>query len=177
MEYIWAPWREKYVKQVHLMNECIFCQALEAKNDEQALILSRGKYNFVIMNAFPYNCGHLMIAPYSHLSSPEDSPSDVLQEIPEIINLCLKVLKDAYRPNGFNIGMNLGRSAGAGVIDHYHLHIVPRWEGDTNFMPLFGKTKVVLEDLKTTYRRLLPLFEKIKGARIQGSKGSSGNFT
>jgi ATP adenylyltransferase len=144
------------------MKECIFCKALSSTNDEEAFILFRGNYNFVILNTFPYNCGHIMIAPYTHLPSPENSSLEALQEFLEIMNLSLKVLKEAYKPQGFNIGMNLGRSAGAGVVDHYHLHIVPRWEGDANFMPLFGKTKVVLEDLKTTYKRLLPLFKAQK---------------
>ncbi len=162
MEYIWAPWREKYVRKVHLMKECIFCKALSSGKDEDAFILLRGDYNFLILNTYPYNCGHLMIAPYSHIPSPENSTSKALQEFFEIMNLSLRVLKEAYNPQGFNIGMNLGRSAGAGVVDHYHLHIVPRWEGDANFMPLFGKTKIMLEDLKTTYKRLLPLFKKYK---------------
>ncbi|MCP2605100.1 HIT domain-containing protein [Candidatus Aminicenantes bacterium AH-873-B07] len=160
MEYIWAPWREKYVKKIHLMKECIFCKALSSNNDEKSFILLRGKYNFVILNTFPYNCGHLMIAPYSHLSSPEHSTEESLMEFFIIMNVSLNVLKEAYNPHGFNIGMNLGKSAGAGVVDHYHLHIVPRWEGDANFMPLFGKTKVLLEDLKTTYNRLSPLFKE-----------------
>jgi ATP adenylyltransferase len=106
-----------------------------------------------------------MIAPFSHLSSPELSTEESLREFFIMMNLSLNVLKEAYNPQGFNIGMNLGKSAGAGVVDHYHLHIVPRWEGDANFMPLFGKTKVLLEDLRTTYNKLLPKFKK-KGEEV-----------
>ena len=165
MEYIWAPWREKYIKKIHEMKECIFCKALSSNNDEETFILLRGNYNFIILNTFPYNCGHLMIAPFSHISSPEYSSEESLMEFFIMMNLSLNVLKEVYSPHGFNIGMNLGKSAGAGVVGHYHLHVVPRWEGDANFMPLFGKTKVLLEDLKTTYSRLFPKFKE-KGREI-----------
>jgi ATP adenylyltransferase len=160
MEYITAPWREEYVKRVCQMNECIFCQALKLKDDKKAFILHRGNHNFVMLNKYPYTPGHLMIAPYRHISSFERAQKNTTDEMMDLLKSSLKVLKKCYRPHGFNTGMNLGRSAGAGVADHFHLHILPRWTGDSNFMPIVGKTKVMVEELSTTYDRLILLFEK-----------------
>lgn len=165
MKYIAAPWREEYVKKVFKMDECIFCRALKLKNDQKAFILFRGQHNFVMLNKYPYTPGHLMIAPYRHIASFERAKKESTDEMTELLKLSLKILKKNYHPHGFNTGMNLGRSAGAGVQDHYHLHIIPRWTGDSNFMPLVGKTKVVIEDLEITYRRLLPLFNRKKEAQ------------
>ncbi|MFP4081765.1 MAG: HIT family protein [Candidatus Aminicenantes bacterium] len=162
MEYITAPWREEYVRKVCQMNECIFCHALTLKDDRKAFILYRGSHNFIMLNKYPYTPGHLMIAPYKHLASFQGSKKEVTDEMTDLLKMSLRVLKKNYHPHGFNTGMNLGRSAGAGVCDHYHLHIIPRWTGDSNLMPLVGKTKVVIEDLHTTYDRLLPLFQKEK---------------
>lgn len=162
MEYIYAPWREEYVKKVFKMKECIFCRALKLKNDKEAYILYRGKYNFIVLNKYPYTPGHLMIAPYKHLDSFEQAEKESTDEFSNLLKLCLKVLRKKYNPHGFNTGMNLGQSAGAGVAKHYHLHIIPRWVGDSNFMPLISKTKVVIEDLEITYSRLSPLFQKEK---------------
>jgi len=162
MEYIYAPWREEYVKKVFKMKECIFCHALKLKNDKKAHILYRGKYNFIVLNKYPYTPGHLMIAPYKHLDSFEQAEKESTDEFSNLLKLCLKVLRKKYNPHGFNTGMNLGQSAGAGVAKHYHLHIIPRWVGDSNFMPLISKTKVVIEDLEITYSRLSPLFQKEK---------------
>jgi len=160
MEYISAPWREEYVKNIHKMTECIFCRALKLKDDRKAYILHRGTHNFIMLNKFPYTPGHLIIAPYRHIASFERAKKEITDEMTDILKLSLKVLKKKYHPHGFNTGMNLGNSAGAGVADHYHLHVIPRWVGDSNFMPLVGKTKVTLEDLNTTYDRLLPVFQK-----------------
>ncbi len=162
MEYISAPWRERYVRNVTKMKECIFCQAQKLGSDGKAFILFRGEHNFVILNKFPYTQGHLMIAPYSHLATIELANKQVSDELTDLLKLSLRVLKKRYSPHGFNAGMNLGHSAGAGVAGHYHLHVVPRWVGDANFMPLIGQTRVLIEDLKTTYGRLRPLFEKEK---------------
>jgi len=162
MDYITAPWREEYVKKVCQMNECIFCQALKLKNDRKAYILFRGIHNFIMLNKFPYTPGHLMIAPYTHIASFERAKKESTDEMTELLKLGLKILRKNYHPHGFNTGMNLGRSAGAGVADHYHHHVIPRWTGDSNFMPIVGKTKVVIEELNTTYERLLPLFQKEK---------------
>jgi ATP adenylyltransferase len=124
------------------------------------LILHKGKQNFVMLNKYPYSPGHLMIAPYKHLDSIELAEKASSEEMMELLKQCLRILRQQYHPQGFNTGMNIGRSAGAGVTDHYHLHIIPRWTGDSNFMPLIGKTKVVLEDLHTTYDHLLSYFQK-----------------
>ncbi len=160
MEYISAPWREEYVKNIYKMTECIFCRALKLKDDRKAYILHRGIHNFIMLNKFPYTPGHLIIAPYRHIASFDRAKKEITDEMTDILKLSLKVLKKKYHPHGFNTGMNLGNSAGAGVADHYHLHVIPRWVGDSNFMPLVGKTKVTLEDLNTTYDRLLPVFQK-----------------
>ncbi len=162
MEYITAPWREEYVKKIYKMNECIFCQALKLKNDGKAYILFRGNYNFIMLNKYPYTPGHLMIAPYQHIAAFEQAKKETTDEISDLLKMSIRILKKNYHPHGFNTGMNLGQSAGAGVTDHFHLHVIPRWTGDSNFMPIIGKTKVVIEDLETSYKRLLPLFSKEK---------------
>lgn len=160
MTYITAPWREEYVKKVFKMKGCIFCSALKQESDKDMFILHKGKHNFVMLNKYPYSPGHLMIAPFKHLDSIELAERAATQEMMDLLKQCLSILRKQYNPQGFNTGMNLGRSAGAGVTHHYHLHIIPRWPGDANFMPLIGKTKVVLEDLHTTYDHLLAYFQK-----------------
>lgn len=159
-QYIAAPWREPYVRKANKSGGCIFCEAVKDAPGEESLVLHRGKTSFVILNRFPYNPGHLMIAPLEHLDDLDEAGSELAGELMALLRLSLRVLKKAYKPEGFNIGMNLGRSAGAGVADHFHLHIVPRWTGDANFMPLVGGTKVMLEDLGLTCRRLRPLFAR-----------------
>lgn len=162
MDYISAPWREEYVRKLCKMNECIFCQTLKLKNDRDAFILFRGVHNFIVLNKYPYTPGHLMIAPYKHIATFERAKKEASDEMTDLLKLSLKVLKKEYRPHGFNTGMNLGQSAGAGVAAHYHLHVIPRWTGDSNFMALIGKTKVMIANLETTYNRLLPFFQKLK---------------
>ncbi|MFC2169117.1 HIT domain-containing protein [Acidobacteriota bacterium] len=143
------------------MKECIFCHALKMESSKEAYILFKGVYNFIILNKFPYTPGHLMIAPYEHLDSFEKAEKESTDEFTDLIKMSLKLLRKQFHPHGFNSGMNIGQSAGAGVIHHYHLHIIPRWTGDSNFMPIVSKTKVVAEDLETTYAQLFPLFQKI----------------
>ncbi len=162
MEYISAPWREEYVRQIFKMNECIFCRAIKLKNERDALILFKGTHNFIVLNKYPYTAGHLMIAPYKHLATFEGTKKESSDEMTDLLKLSLKALKKEFRPNGFNTGMNIGKSAGAGVADHYHFHVIPRWTGDSNFMAIVGKTKVMMNDLETTYDRLFPLFQKLK---------------
>lgn len=161
MEYISAPWRKEYVRRISKMSGCIFCQALKSKDDKGAFILFRGAHNFIVLNKYPYTSGHLMIAPYKHLSSFERAKKESTDEMTNLLKLSLKVLKKKYCPQGFNTGMNLGKCAGAGVADHYHLHVIPRWTGDSHFMPIVGETKVMIEDLETTYDQLFPLFQKV----------------
>lgn len=160
MDYISAIWRANYVKNVFKMKECIFCQALSINDDKKSFILYRGTYNFIMLNKYPYNPGHLMIAPYKHLDSLEKAGKDSTYELTDLLKTSLKILRKKYNPHGFNTGMNLGQSAGAGVTNHYHLHLIPRWTGDSNFMPLISQTKVVIEDLHITYDHLLPLFQE-----------------
>ncbi|MFH0847468.1 MAG: HIT domain-containing protein [Chloroflexota bacterium] len=156
MEYLWAPWRSEYI-HMEKSEGCIFC--LGAKEaDDRSGILYRGEKNFVIMNKYPYNPGHLMVAPYRHIASPENFTPEELADHYEIVRKCLKALREAFKPQGFNIGMNLGKVSGAGIDTHIHTHIVPRWQGDTNFMPLIAETKVVSESLSAVYEKLKERF-------------------
>ena len=160
MEYISAPWRGPYVRQVCRMRGCVFCRALKARDDREAHVLYRGKYNFILLNKFPYNPGHLMIAPFRHTASFDRTSAEAVAELASLLQMSLRVLKKSSRPHGFNAGMNFGQSAGAGVVHHYHLHVIPRWHGDSNFMPLVSQTRVTIEDLDAAYDRLLPFFKK-----------------
>ena len=160
MKYIYTPWREEYIKKLYTMDECIFCHALKQKNDKKALIVHRGVFNFIMLNRYPYTSGHVMIVPYRHISLFEQAKKEGTDEMMDLCKMSVKILKKKYNAHGFNTGMNLGHSAGAGVAGHYHLHVIPRWVGDSNFMPIVGKTKLTIEDLDTTYESLLPLFKK-----------------
>lgn len=140
-------------------DSCIFCRAVEnPADDEKHFVLHRGTYSFVILNLYPYISGHLMIAPYAHLGELDAAPKATTDEMMDLAKRCNKALRGVYRPDGFNVGMNLGRAAGAGIADHIHLHIMPRWAGDTNFMTSVGDTRVLPEDLPTTYHKLLAGF-------------------
>jgi ATP adenylyltransferase len=160
MEYIAAPWREAYIRNASKETGCVFCRAARTKDDPAALVLDRGRGAFVLMNKYPYLPGHLMIAPDRHTARFDRASAELTAEMTALLQRSLRVLRAHYRPQGFNTGMNLGRAAGAGVVDHFHLHVVPRWTGDSNFMPVIGRTKVVLEDLDATFARLAPLFRK-----------------
>jgi ATP adenylyltransferase len=172
MRYISAPWRADYVRQAMPKERCIFCEALKARDDRAATVLARGRRNFVLLNRFPYTPGHLMIAPKRHLADFVEARADERTELAELFQAALRVLGRAYAPHGFNAGMNLGASAGAGITGHYHLHVVPRWTGDSNFMPLVGGTRVFIEDLDTTYQKLRPLFDG--ELRRRGRAGRTG---
>jgi ATP adenylyltransferase len=139
---------------------CLFCLKPH-EEDAQAHIVHRGRLCFVILNRFPYNNGHLMVVPYAHMSTLEDLGAETLAELMALTQLSLRVLREAYSPQGFNVGMNIGEVAGAGVVGHIHLHIVPRWGGDTNAMTVVGETRVIPEWLHQTYERLRPLFERM----------------
>jgi len=154
-DILWTPWRMEYIKNVVNKKEdgCLFCR-VQNMDDEEALIVYRGKYNFVMLNAFPYNTGHVMIAPYRHVGSVEDMTDDELLEAMKITKMIMKVLRKVYNPEGFNVGWNVGRAAGAGIPGHVHLHVVPRWAGDGNFMMVIGHTKVLPEALNETWKRL-----------------------
>jgi ATP adenylyltransferase len=134
---------------------CLFCRVLEARDDRRTLILQRGSQAFLILNAYPYASGHLMAVPVRHVAGLEDTRDDEMTETIALLRRGVQALQAAYRPDGFNVGLNQGRAAGAGVPGHLHFHVVPRWHGDTNFMPVIGETKVLPESLETTYERLL----------------------
>jgi len=165
MRYISAPWRAGYVRKVLSMKRCIFCEALKNRDDRSTAVLFRGGRNFILLNRYPYTPGHLMIAPNRHTADFAAARPDEAAELAELLRTALRVLRKAYAPHGFNAGMNLGPSAGAGVAGHYHLHVIPRWTGDANFMPIVGETRVFIEDLDTTYRRLRPLFDRERARR------------
>ena len=157
MKHIWAPWRMRYI----LMDKpegCILCEKPGESNDAHNYILYRGKKNFVILNCYPYNPGHLMIAPYRHVASVEELTRVELSEHFEMVSQSVKLLKGVLNPEGFNIGMNLGKTAGAGIVDHCHTHIVPRWPGDTNFMSVLDDVRVIPEALAETYNKLKDKF-------------------
>jgi ATP adenylyltransferase len=152
----------KYIQNAATTEEgcCIFCDKRESNHDEEELVLLRGEYCFVMMNLYPYNNGHLMIAPYRHLADVEKLMPQEMIEGAELAKRCVEALRLTMAPHGYNIGVNLGRVAGAGIVDHLHLHIVPRWNGDTNFMPVIGETKVISESLQEGWRRLKETFDK-----------------
>ncbi len=153
-EKLWAPWRISYIIGEKKDEGCIFCTKPKQNKDKENLILYRGNYSFVIMNLFPYNNGHLMVVPYRHLSVFEDFSDDEMLEIMKNSAMMIKVLKAVMKPEGFNTGFNIGKCSGAGIDDHLHFHIVPRWAGDTNFMPVIGETKVISEHIEETYDKL-----------------------
>jgi ATP adenylyltransferase len=158
---LWTPWRMAYINdQDPKPSGCVFCvlPAEDEANDERNLILDRGRHNFVILNAYPYNPGHLMVAPYRHVGDYLDLTGEELTEATELTRTAIAALKRVSSPHGFNVGMNLGTVAGAGIADHVHLHVVPRWGGDTNFMPVIGQTKVLPELLAETWTKLRPHF-------------------
>lgn len=152
---IFAPWRIEYLKLATKSNECILCSKPKEKKNKENLILEKGKKVFVIMNLFPYNSGHLMIAPYRHTNEFENLKESEYLEIIKLSQIWIKVIKELMQPQGFNLGINLGKCSGAGIDEHLHFHIVPRWNGDTNFMPVIADTKVMPENLSQTYDKLL----------------------
>ena len=161
LDILFAPWRFKYVASVDKgERRCIFCEALR-RSDDEALILARGRHTFVIMNLYPYNTGHVMVAPIRHVASVEDLTDEELLEMGKMIKLSMRAIREALNPHGFNIGVNVGRVAGAGIEDHVHVHVVPRWSGDTNFMPVIAGVKVIPQDVRETYRVLKPYFQKL----------------
>ena len=154
MDHLWTPWRFTYITDATKNDRCIFCDLLDLGDDAKALIVLRGERNFIVLNRFPYTSGHVMIVPYAHVPDLAACDSDVLNEMMQLARRMQLALTAAYKPDGFNLGMNLGRCAGAGVTGHVHLHVLPRWSGDSNFMSVTGETRVQPEDLATTYEKL-----------------------
>jgi len=156
MRILWAPWRSSYVENVDNLEGCFLCNAAAQPPERwrDVLLLHKGRRSFIILNKYPYNPGHLMIVPVEHSSDYENLDEETVLEMSAMLKLSLKVLRKVFRPHGFNVGYNFGRPAGAGLETHLHMHVVPRWNGDTNFMPVLAQTKVISQDLLSTYDRL-----------------------
>jgi len=159
---IWTPWRMKYILSPK-GEECIFCAKAASDRDEENYVLYRGKRAYIMLNLYPYTNGHLMVIPYQHVATLELLDEETLAETMLLIAKGIRILRRAMKPHGFNVGCNIGRVAGAGVDDHVHLHVVPRWEGDTNFMPVLAETRLIPELLTDTYRKLKRILEEEEG--------------
>ena len=155
MEKLWAPWRVKYIRGLMGSKGCFMCKyAKNKKQDAKNHVLLRSKLLLVVMNAFPYNNGHLMVAPYRHVGEIQKLTKDEMLDLMATLSRSISILKKALKPDGFNVGINIGKVAGAGLPGHLHIHVVPRWNGDTNFMPVLGETKVVSQALDETFKML-----------------------
>ena len=160
LDRLYTPWRLAYVTGAAKSSDCVFCLA-QNTSDADALIVLRGSTCYVILNLFPYNNGHLMVVPNRHIATLLDARPEELHEMMELTRLCELALREAFDPQGMNVGINLGKAAGAGILEHLHIHIVPRWTGDTNFMTVVGETRVLPEDLPASASRLRPIFERL----------------
>ena len=161
MDRLWSPWRYEYIASSSSADSsnCIFCSLRDdPENDERNFVVCRANRNFVVLNIYPYISGHLLIVPHEHVGDLDAASKETTDELMDLTKRCQTALREAYQPAGFNIGMNLGKSAGAGIVDHIHIHILPRWTGDTNFMSTIGNTRVIPEDLATTYQKLRARF-------------------
>jgi ATP adenylyltransferase len=158
VDYLWTPWRYQYITDPDPPAGCVFCAAAANPDDRAGLIVHRAQHNFVILNRFPYTNGHVMIVPYAHAPSLEAVPEEALLEMALLARRTEARLRAVYNPDGLNLGMNLGKSAGAGIAGHIHLHVLPRWTGDTNFMTVTGETRVLPEDLPMTWEKLRAAF-------------------
>jgi ATP adenylyltransferase len=165
MDKLWSPWRSKYIQSFKPGSKkeegCLFCRIAEEKKDKENYLLYRNKNSFIIMNLYPYNNGHLMIVPYTHVSSLRELNEDTRLECMNMINLGCEMLEKSLYPHGFNIGANVGRIAGAGIDEHVHFHIVPRWNGDTNFMPVLNEVKLISEFMEETYGKLKKALDEL----------------
>lgn len=158
MDYLWSPWRYQYVQKAHASSGCIFCRIPAEQNDRQNFLVFRGKRNFIMLNLYPYTTGHLMIVPYEHAGTLEAASKEALEEMILLAQQAQRHLGALYKPDGYNLGMNLGESAGAGIAGHIHLHVLPRWPGDTSFVTTVAETRVLPEELAVTYRKLSEAF-------------------
>ena len=158
MQTIFTPWRFKYISMSGDQEGCFFCLAAEHPEEPERLVLAKGAHHMVVLNRYPYTNGHLMVAPVAHVADPQEVDPVARDEFWPLVLRCQRVLRRAYSPDGFNMGLNLGRAAGAGVPGHYHFHIVPRWDGDTNFMTVLGSVRLVPEEPNEVLARLRPLF-------------------
>jgi ATP adenylyltransferase len=163
MDYLWSPWRYQYVQKAHSGEACIFCRVIAENKDQENFVVYRGERNFVMLNLYPYTTGHLMIVPYQHVDTLEAASQDSLEEMMVLAQAAQKHLREIYKPTGFNLGMNLGESAGAGIAGHIHMHVLPRWSGDTSFTTTVAETRVLPEDLPVTWQKLREALEKTGG--------------
>ena len=154
MDYLWTPWRYAYVSTAEKASGCIFCDLPKLGDDARALIVYRAQYCFVILNTFPYTSGHVMIVPFQHLDQLQKLPTDAAHELVGLAQKMEHVLRQLYSPDGMNVGMNIGKAAGAGLADHIHMHVLPRWVADGNFMTVVGETRILPETLEVTYKRI-----------------------
>ena len=154
MTHLWTPWRSTYMQAKKDHSRCIFCEAAASTSDEEYLVVYRGMLSFILLNRYPYTSGHLMIAPYEHVARLRETSEASSNEIMRLTRRAEEVLEELYRPAGLNLGMNLGEAAGAGVAQHIHMHVLPRWQGDANFMTTVGQTRVIPEALEDTYAKL-----------------------
>jgi ATP adenylyltransferase len=160
MDYLWTPWRYAYVTSTEKTGGCIFCDAVKTGDDAKALIVYRGQHCFVILNAYPYTPGHVMIVPYAHLDELRKLPPEAANEMMQLSQRMESVLRELYHPDGINLGMNIGKAAGAGVAGHIHMHVLPRWVADANFMSVVGETRILPETLEETWKRMTAAMRK-----------------
>ena len=160
MDYLWTPWRSTYIKEKRPESHCVFCAAAASDDEEDTLVIYRGRLCFVLLNRYPYTTGHLMIAPYQHASRIGQTPEETTSEMMQLARRAERVLEDVYHPDGLNMGLNLGEAAGAGIEQHIHLHVLPRWKGDANFMTTVGHARIMPETLSDTFAKVKPAFEQ-----------------
>ena len=167
MDYLWTPWRYQYVATADKDGGCIFCDAPAARDDARVLIVYRGKKNYIILNRYPYTSGHVMIVPYAHEGELPALDADTVAEMMELAQTLQRALESLYHPQGYNLGMNIGRAAGAGIVGHLHMHLLPRWIGDTSFITSVGETRVQPEELSVTYEKLRRALESHAGGHAR----------
>jgi len=158
MDQLWSPWRYQYVQKKRTPGACIFCLKSDPRHDDENFVVYRGKLNFIVLNLYPYTTGHIMVVPYEHVNTLEAASPRALEELIILTQQAQRHLREIYKPSGFNLGMNIGESAGAGVAEHIHMHVLPRWAGDTSFMTAVSETRVLPEELPVTYRKLRQAF-------------------
>ncbi len=158
MDHLWSPWRYTYVTTADKIPWCLFCEVLKSATDRQVWIVHRGEHCFVMLNAYPYTSGHVMVAPYAHLDQLQNLAPEAATEMMMLTQKIERIQRELYHPDGINLGMNMGKAAGAGVVGHIHMHVLPRWVGDASFMTSVGETRVLPEALETTYERMKAFF-------------------
>jgi len=154
MDYLWTPWRYAYVSSAGKNQECVFCEAVKGGDDARAGIVYRGEHCFIILNAYPYTPGHVMVVPYAHLDELQKLPAEAAHEMMGLSQRMETVLRELYHPDGINLGMNIGKAAGAGIAGHIHMHVLPRWVADANFLSVVGETRILPETLDVTWKRI-----------------------